>query len=209
MYSRVAVFARICGDLLLALLFLLLFLYLRINVDELVAVGRVRGFVAPTFWPTWILNAALACSALLTVRLIFKAWRDVLQAREDGETGHAGVTGEAAGMTRDERPESSSQEASKTPSEAREGQAAHLLWWLGIPLLLFGFIYALPYLGFVPSTLLFGVLYALYLGERNPLIVLGLPTVMVALILLVFTRLLSVPLPPGVGVFHAFSLLFY
>ena len=209
-YSRMAAVTREYGDLLLAILFLLLFLYLRINIDELVAVGRVRGFVDPTFWPSWILNAAVVCSALLTVRLLLEKRKGPRKADERDEpsspvgTGPEAAEGEPSG-----RVEGTSEPAQVATSAAGLSNGAHLLWWLGIPALLFGFIYALRYAGFVPATLTFGVLYTLYLRERNPLIVLGLPAVVVGVILFVFTQLLSVPLPRGVGIFHTFSLWFY
>lgn len=64
-------------------------------------------------------------------------------------------------------------------------------------------------LGFIASTLLFAASTVLLLGRRRPIEVSSFSVGFTAILVILFVKVLNVPLPRGVGVFREFSLLFY
>ncbi|MCL4439228.1 MAG: tripartite tricarboxylate transporter TctB family protein [Firmicutes bacterium] len=90
--------------------------------------------------------------------------------------------------------------------QEREG----LVRMLGAGALLLVYIFiGLQYVGFVLSTLLFTVAFMVLLGNRRPLPLVLTPLLITGLSVAVFSRMLLVPLPRGVGIFYLFSFLFY
>jgi putative tricarboxylic transport membrane protein len=79
---------------------------------------------------------------------------------------------------------------------------------LSIVCLLF-YVAAMPFIGFILSTLLFIYPFVLALGERRRWILVISPPLVTALTVLVFAKFIAMPLPKGVGFFAAFSRLFY
>lgn len=79
---------------------------------------------------------------------------------------------------------------------------------LSILCLLF-YIIVMPFIGFILSTLLFVFPLILVLGERRKWVLMFSPPLITGLIVLVFGKLIAIPLPKGMGVFAAFSRLFY
>lgn len=75
----------------------------------------------------------------------------------------------------------------------------------GIALLL-GYLALINVLGFTLATLLFLVLLIYVLGGRHVTALAVAPVVVTAAILLIFGRILFVPLPRGIGVFRDISL---
>lgn len=71
------------------------------------------------------------------------------------------------------------------------------------------YVIVMPFIGFILSTLLFVFPLIFVLGERRKWILMLSPPLVTGLIVLVFGKLISMPLPKGVGVFAAFSRLFY
>jgi putative tricarboxylic transport membrane protein len=71
------------------------------------------------------------------------------------------------------------------------------------------YIIAMPWIGFVLSTFLFIPVFALGLAERRTLVLAISPVLVTGVIVLVFARFITIPLPKGVGIFAAFSRLFY
>lgn len=80
-----------------------------------------------------------------------------------------------------------------------------LVSFIGIFLYLVG----LQLMGFVPSTLVFLIVMPLIIGFKNKKIVIIYALVTLALIILIFPKLLSVSLPKGIGIFRNFNSLFY
>lgn len=71
------------------------------------------------------------------------------------------------------------------------------------------YAWAIPRAGFIPSTVLMVAVYLLALGQRRPLVVLSISVLLPLLVLVVFTRILVVPLPRGIGIFRAWSYFLY
>ena len=80
-----------------------------------------------------------------------------------------------------------------------------LVSFIGIFLYLVG----LQLMGFVPSTLVFLIVIPLIIGFKNKKIVIIYALFTLALIILIFPKLLSVSLPKGIGIFRNFNSLFY
>lgn len=84
-------------------------------------------------------------------------------------------------------------------------------FWSPILLAVLGATYfaALDTLGFLISTLLFTALTIALLGRRRPIELPLFSVGFTGILLLIFVKLLNVPVPRGVGLFREFSLLFY
>ena len=75
--------------------------------------------------------------------------------------------------------------------------------------ILFGFIFLTPYLGFLFTALLATAAGMRLLSEKNKMVMIVLPLVLVALIYVVFGRVMGVPMPRGVGIFQDISYFLY
>jgi putative tricarboxylic transport membrane protein len=71
------------------------------------------------------------------------------------------------------------------------------------------YVVTMPWIGFVLSTLAFVLLFAHAVGETRRRVLAVSPVVVTAIIVLVFARFITIPLPRGAGVFAGFSRLFY
>jgi len=71
------------------------------------------------------------------------------------------------------------------------------------------YIVVMPWIGFVLSTFLFVPLFALALEERRKLVLIVSPFLVTAITILVFAKFIAIQFPKGVGIFAAFSRLFY
>lgn len=80
---------------------------------------------------------------------------------------------------------------------------------LGGVLILLLYIFLMKYLGYIISTLLFTLFAMILLGNRNKFQLFSVPLLITAFIFLVFTHGMFIPLPKGMGIFRAFSLLFH
>ena len=67
----------------------------------------------------------------------------------------------------------------------------------------------LPILGFIAITPVFMIAFMLLLGEKSTGWIIGVSIAMTAVIVVLFTKAMYVPLPRGVWLFREFSLLFY
>ena len=67
----------------------------------------------------------------------------------------------------------------------------------------------LPILGFIAITPIFMILFMLLLGEKSKGWIISVSFAMTAVIVIMFTKAMYVPLPRGVWLFREFSLLFY
>jgi len=74
---------------------------------------------------------------------------------------------------------------------------------------LFLYIVAMPLIGFVLSTFLFVIAFAVSLGERRKWVLAVSPFVVTAMIVAVFAKFITIPFPKGVGLFASLSRFFY
>ena len=71
------------------------------------------------------------------------------------------------------------------------------------------YIVIIPLIGFLLSTILFILAFILALDERRKAVLLVSPPLITVVIILVFAKFITIPLPKGVGIFAEFSRLFY
>lgn len=76
-------------------------------------------------------------------------------------------------------------------------------------LLLFIYILIMPLIGFVLSTLLYVAGFIFVLEERRRLILSLSPVLVTGLVILIFSKFITIPFPRGLGIFAAFSRFFY
>jgi hypothetical protein len=169
----------VTGILFCFFLFLRIFIHSFVDVD----VGGARWrFIAPDFWPIWILNFAV----LISAGILFSAIKDVYKEIKDSAAKQP--IGEPA---------------TEMPTAKELGRT---LGVVGITLV---YLYLMPILGFFVSTIVFGIVYLLFLRERQAVTLISAPIFLVLLIYIVFTQLLVVPLPRGIGIFYAISTFLY
>jgi putative tricarboxylic transport membrane protein len=73
----------------------------------------------------------------------------------------------------------------------------------------FLYIAATPWIGFVLATFLFVFAFAVALGERRKWVLSISPFLVTAMMVAIFAKFITIPFPKGMGVFAAFSRLFY
>ncbi len=71
------------------------------------------------------------------------------------------------------------------------------------------YFFLLPVVGFITITPLFMIPFMLLLGEKSKGWIIGVSIAMTAIIVILFTKAMYVPLPRGEWLFRDFSLLFY
>jgi len=71
------------------------------------------------------------------------------------------------------------------------------------------YLFLLPILGFIAVTPVFMIAFMVLLGEKSKGWIIGVSIAMTAVIVVLFTKAMYVPLPRGAGLFRNFSLLFY
>jgi len=71
------------------------------------------------------------------------------------------------------------------------------------------YLVLLPVLGFIAITPVFMIAFMVLLGEKSTGWIIGVSLAMTAVIVVLFTKAMYVPLPRGVWLFREFSLLFY
>lgn len=205
-------------EILVAALLLVGFLFFWLRLDDFV-IGREGTFIGPKFWPGVLLGMGAVLSAIYLVHSIIAARR------------HDPVSDGADRAERTERteaqpdttPEASALHvdgivAAPAPGEdAPAGDAAaedqptrsYIAKTVAAAAILAGYIYLLSWIGFIPATALFTVAFLLLAGERRWWLLTLYPIVASAVVLLVFTQLLSVALPRGTGIFLTFSTYLY
>lgn len=181
-------FGRKPQEIVVATVLLLGFLYLRVQLVEHVRGRRGAAYLDPDFWPGWLLNVGIVLALVYLVLAVIRA------RRQDPDPPAA----------------------PRRPVEDADEDHHHDVALSGNPvalaigfLLLFGYIWGMTRIGFVPVTLLFAATFLFFVGERRWYVITGVPVVLLALMLYVFTRLLVVPLPRGRGVFVELSTYFY
>ena len=176
-------------EVIVAALLVVFFAFFRLQVSEFIAGRRGRTYMDPDAWPAALLTLGLVLSLVYLV-LSFMALR-----RHETRGATATSATDVLANFEDEAPAGTE---TKRPWFALSG--------LGVVV---GFALLIPQIGFIPATFLFGVVFLLLLGERRWWLVLALPTVASAAIIGIFTQLLVVPLPRGVGPFLELSTWLY
>ena len=156
------------------------FIFMLVNSFKLQEIRRF-GEMGSGFWPILILSAAVILSAVLLVSSLV----GYLKAKRQS-SGEPPLSPEAA-------------EALKI----RRKKIA-----LSVLLLLL-YIVVMPWIGFGLSTLLYVPAFILVLGERRKLVLILSPVLVTVFVILIFSRFIAIPFPKGVGIFAAFSRLFY
>lgn len=186
--ERPARFGRAKQEIVVAAVMLIGFLYLRIRIVEHVRGRRGAAYLDPDFWPGWLLNVGIVLALAYLVLAVMRARRHEVDAP-------AAPRAPVADADEDHHHD-----------VALSGNPVALL--IGF-LLLFGYIWGMTRIGFVPATLLFSAAFLVFVGERRWYVITGFPVVLLGLMLYVFTRLLVVPLPRGRGFFVDVSTFFY
>ncbi|QBI21481.1 tripartite tricarboxylate transporter TctB family protein [Egibacter rhizosphaerae] len=191
-WKRVAGQIRTFREVLAALVLLGFMLYFFVRIDEHVSGRRGQALLDPDVWPTVLLGTGVALSAVYLVLALV----DVRRAkRTRALTTEGADEGGAAPLATEPEPE--------VPSLSRR------LRTLAAVALLVAYVALMPTVGFVPVTFVFAIAFLALLGERRILMLLGLPLVTVAVVIGVFTQLLVVPLPRGIGPFLELSTWLY
>ena len=76
-------------------------------------------------------------------------------------------------------------------------------------ILLLIYVVIMPWIGFVLSTLIYLLAFIIALEERRKYVLAISPILVTALIVIIFTKVIVIPFPRGVGIFAAFSRLIY
>lgn len=138
------------------------------------------GLVDSSFWPQIILSLLIFCSAMLLLEN-YRKWRTS---------------------------KNQIQEQSQEQKEDYDPKGLARMLGTGALLLFYIFI-GLQYLGFLLGTLIFVAALMYLLGNRKPLVITLVSVITSSLFVVIFCRLMLIPLPRGAGIFRAISLLFY
>ena len=156
------------------------FIFMLANSFKLHEIRRY-GEMGSGFWPILILSAAVILSAVLLISSLV----GYLKAKRQS-SGEPPLSPEAA--------------------EALKIRRKKIV--LSVLLLLL-YIVVMPWIGFGLSTLIYIPAFILVLGERRKLVLILSPLLVTVFVILIFSRFIAIPFPKGVGIFAAFSRLFY
>jgi len=95
-----------------------------------------------------------------------------------------------------------------TPEAAAEKKRQRVTVALSVACFL-AYLVLTPWIGFILATFIYIPVFALALGERRMSVLLISPFLLTAIIVAVFAKFITIPFPKGVGIFAAFSRLFY
>jgi len=161
----------------------LLFAFFAFMLFNSTGLQEVRRFgeMGSGFWPILVLALALLLSGLLLGSSLYR------YRKEKGP-----------------RPP-----APDAPGEGGEERRARRKKFALTVIFLLLYVLILPFLGFLPSTVAYVFAFIWALGERRRAVLAFSPILVTAIVLLVFVKFLSIPLPKGVGIFADLSRLFY
>jgi hypothetical protein len=159
---------------------LVFFLFLLFDSRKLHEIRRF-GEMGSGFWPILILSTA----ALLSGFLLFSSILNFRKGKGKEEPGEALSPGELS---------------------SRKKQRNIVILCAAVTL---AYIFAMQAIGFALATFLYVLAFILALGERRKLVLIASPVVVTALILVIFSRLIAMPLPKGMGFFADLSRFFF
>jgi len=96
----------------------------------------------------------------------------------------------------------------QTPEAIAEKKRQRITVTLSVVCFL-AYLVGIPWIGFILATFIYIPVFALALGERRMSVLLISPFLLTAIIVAVFAKFITIPFPKGVGIFAAFSRLFY
>ena len=96
----------------------------------------------------------------------------------------------------------------QTPKAIAEKKRQRITVTLSVVCFL-AYLVGIPWIGFILATFIYIPVFALALGERRMSVLLISPFLLTAIIVAVFAKFITIPFPKGVGIFAAFSRLFY
>ena len=96
----------------------------------------------------------------------------------------------------------------QTPEAIAEKKRQRITVTLSVVCFL-AYLVGIPWIGFILATFIYIPVFALALGERRTSVLLISPFLLTAIIVAVFAKFITIPFPKGVGIFAAFSRLFY
>ncbi len=206
------------GELIVATVLFIFFSGMRIFIGSFMDLSIERWrFVSPAFWPGWV----LLFGAILSAVLVYNAYKKLKADQEESskeDLPAAGDSDDRENVLRDKFQKKGKRLSlreledlaeAQTKSEQEKPTSKELVRMVGVIGLVFIYLYLIRIMGFISSTFIFSIFYLLLLQERRPLILATAPIVLVGVIYLVFTQLLVVPLPRGVGIFQLISNFFY
>jgi putative tricarboxylic transport membrane protein len=156
------------------------FIFMLANSFKLHEIRRF-GETGSGFWPILILSAAVILSAILLISSVVRYLKAKRQA-----SGEPPLSPEAA-----------------------KGMKVRRKKIVLSALLLLLYIVVMSWVGFGLSTLIYVLAFILVLGERRKFVLILSPLLVTVLVILIFSRFIAIPFPKGVGIFAAFSRLFY
>jgi putative tricarboxylic transport membrane protein len=156
------------------------FIFMLANSFKLHEIRRF-GETGSGFWPILILSAAVILSATLLISSVVRYLKAKRQA-----SGEPPLSPEAA-----------------------KGMKVRRKKIVLSALLLLLYIVVMSWVGFGLSTLIYVLAFILVLGERRKFVLILSPLLVTVLVILIFSRFIAIPFPKGVGIFAAFSRLFY
>jgi len=159
---------------------LVFFLFLLIDSLKLHEIRRF-GEMGSGFWPILILSAATLLSAFLLLS-------SILEFRK--------------GKGKEEPEETLS-------PEDLAGRKKHRNIVILCAVVTLVYIFAMQAIGFALATLLYVLAFVILLGERRKSVLIVSPVLVTALILVIFSRFIAMPLPRGMGFFADLSRLFF
>jgi len=159
---------------------LIFFLFLLIDSRKLHEIRRF-GEMGSGFWPIVILSTATLLSAFLLLASI-RTFRK--------------------GKGEEEQEEALSSE----DLASRKKQRNIVILCAAVTL---AYIFAMQAIGFALATFLYVLAFILVLGERRKSVLIVSPVVVTALLLVIFSRLIAMPLPKGMSFFADLSRFFF
>lgn len=190
-------FPRAYQEVVVAAVLLVVFVAFRLRLDSFVTGRQGRAFVDPDFWPGWLLTLGIVLCVIYLVTATRRALRWRLNPHEEDETPSMSTLLTTTSET-DRAASTDNPEAAADTEPAEPDRPSILRLGIGFALL-YGYLYVMGPVGFVPATLAFCVAFLLFIGERRWYVVAGFPILIVVAVLAVFTRVLVVPLPRGTG----------
>jgi len=167
------------GEIVLSAVCLAFFSFMFYEALELRGVGRF-GEVGSGFWPL----LSLGVTTTLSLVWLLKNLRQY--SREKGTSAEAPPSPEAV-------------------VEAWQRRRKIAL----CSLCLLVYIIIIPWIGFILSTILFILAFVLALEEKRKSVLIVSPLMITAVIMIIFAKFITIPLPKGVGMFAEFSRFFY
>jgi hypothetical protein len=204
------------GGLIVAVVLFIFFFSMRVFIRSFMDLSIERWrFISPAFWPGWVLLLGLILSAFL----VYSEYQKLRARQMKGPREELPEDSYEREMTLRAKYQKGGAILSVRELEAladaqikatqEKSTSTELFRLLSVLLLTFVYLYLIRIMGFIVSTLFFSFGYLFLLKERRPLVLIISPLALIAVIWIVFTRLLVVPLPRGVGIFQLISNFFY